>query len=196
MVYYDHALVGATLAVAAGLQRRHGWPAVALAALAGMFPDWDATPKHVRPEAYALGHRVWGHNLFAATLAGAVLGGTGYLIHRSRSHRSAPLPADPGGAGPWVGLGVAILWSHPLLDLLYCGWGPDVDWPVQLLWPASRRGFGLPWVPWSDWGATVVLAAGLLTCILARAHRRACALATLLLLALYIGIRGALLWHQ
>src|SRR5262249_39949001 len=58
MVYYDHALVGATLSVAAGMQRRYGWPAVMLAALAGMFPDWDAIPKHTWPQAYVLGHRV------------------------------------------------------------------------------------------------------------------------------------------
>lgn len=89
MVYYDHALVGATLAVAAGMQRRYGWPAVMLAALAGMFPDWDATPKHFYPEAYVAGHRVWGHNLFAVTLAGAALGGLGYLIDRSPGGRDA-----------------------------------------------------------------------------------------------------------
>jgi hypothetical protein len=67
MVYYDHAMVGATLAVALGAQRRYGWPVVALAALAGMFPDWDATPKHFSPRTYQIGHRVWGHNLFAVT---------------------------------------------------------------------------------------------------------------------------------
>jgi hypothetical protein len=195
MVHYDHAMLGGTLAVAAGFQRRHGWPAVVLAALAGMVPDWDATTKHVRPDAYAAGHRVWGHNVFAATLAGASLGGVGYLILRSRSHRSAPPPADLGGAGPWVALGVAIAWSHPLLDLLYCGWGADVDWPVRLFWPVSERGFGLPWVPWSDWGATAVLAAGLLACALARAHRQSCAVATLAVFALYVGVCGAFVWR-
>ena len=197
MVYYDHALVGATLSVAAGMQRRYGWPAVMLAALAGMFPDWDATPKHIWPQAYVLGHRVWGHNLFAVTLAGAALGGLGYLIHRSRSHRSTPTPAvDPGGAGLWVMVGVAILWTHPLLDLLYCGWEQNADWPVKLFWPAAPWGFALPWMPWADWGATVLLLTGLLVCTLVRRHRQRCAAASLAVLVLYIGVRGALLQRR
>jgi inner membrane protein len=194
MVYYDHGLVGATLAVAAGAQRRYGWPAVVLAALAAMFPDWDAAPKHVSLQAYQQGHRVWGHNLFAVTLAGAALGGLGYLIHQSRSHRLAPKPTvDPGGAAPWVVLGIAVLWSHPLLDLLYCGWGRDADWPVRLLWPVVPGGFARPWMPWTDWGATALLLGGLLVCILARHHRQRCAIASLVIMGLYVGVRGALL---
>lgn len=194
MVYYDHALVGATLAVAAGMQRRYGWPAVMLAALAGMFPDWDATPKHFYPEAYVAGHRVWGHNLFAVTLAGAALGGLGYLIHRSRSPRFAPMRAvDTGKAWPWILLGIAILWSHPLLDLLYCGMEQNLDWPVKLLWPAAGWKFGVPWIPWTDWGATALLLIGLLGCILVRQRRQQCAMASLVILVFYISVRGALL---
>src|SRR5262249_28013257 len=55
MVYYDHAMVGATLAVAVGAQRRYGWGVVLLAALVGMFPDWDALSKHVSPQTYKVG---------------------------------------------------------------------------------------------------------------------------------------------
>jgi hypothetical protein len=194
MVYYDHALVGATLAVAVGAQRRYGWPVVVLAALAGMFPDWDAAPKHVWPRAYEQGHRVWGHNLFAATLAGAALGGLGYLIHRSRPHRFPPRHVvEPGGAWPWIALGVAVMWSHPLLDLLYCGWGRDADWPVKLLWPIVPGGYARPWMPWTDWGATALLLGGLLACSVVRRHRQGCAAASLAVVALYIGVRGALL---
>src|SRR4051812_4718884 len=124
MVHYDHGMLGATLAVAAGAHRRLGWPAVALAALAAMFPDWDAMSKHISPQTYQAGHRVWGHNLFAVTLAGIALGGLGYLIHNSRPTSQTPSAIR---LGPWVVLGVLIMWSHPLLDVLYCGLERDAD---------------------------------------------------------------------
>jgi hypothetical protein len=194
MVYYDHALIGATIAVAAGVQKRYGWPPVVLAALAGMFPDWDATSKHLWPQAYARGHRVWGHNVFAVTVAGAALGALGYWIHRSRSHRRVPMAAvDPGGVGPWIVLGIAILWSHPLLDLQYCGWHRNADWPVKLFWPAASWDFDRPWMPWTDSGATALLVAGLLVCVLVRRYRQTCAAASLVVVALYIVVRGAML---
>jgi hypothetical protein len=193
MVYYDHAMVGATLALALGAQRRHGWPVVVLAALAGMFPDWDATPKHLSPSTYQAGHRVWGHNLFAVTLAGLALGGLGYLTHRSTRARagSAPLP-DTSGPGPWLVLGVLILWSHPLFDLLYCGLDRDADWPVALLWPVVPGRFGVPWVPWRDWGATAILLGGLFVCLI-QPYRRLAACLCLVVLGVYVGIRGMVL---
>jgi hypothetical protein len=194
MVHHDHAMVGAALAVAAGAQRRHGWGVVLLAALAGAFPDWDAASKHVLPRAYQLGHRVWGHNLFAVTLAGAALGGLGCLVYNSRPPPRGPDTAPaPARLGAWVALGVLILWTHPLLDLLYCGAGRDADWPVALLWPLVPGGFARPWVPWSDWGATAILGGGLTVVALAGSCRRVAACGSLLLLCLYIAARGAVL---
>jgi membrane-bound metal-dependent hydrolase YbcI (DUF457 family) len=187
MVYYDHAMVGATLAVAVGAPRRHGWPVVLLAALAGMAPDWDALSKHISPRTYEAGHRVWGHNLFAVTLAGVALGLLGYLIQQSRPSRRTAAPL-----GTWIALCVLILWSHPILDLLYCGLGHNADWPVALLWPVLSERFAVPWVPWSDWGATALLGAGLLLVAAAGRFRQAAGCASLVLLGLYIGLRGAL----
>jgi membrane-bound metal-dependent hydrolase YbcI (DUF457 family) len=191
MIYYDHAMLGATLAVAVGAQRRYGWPVVGLAALAGMFPDWDAMSKHLWPTAYALGHRVWGHNLFAATLAGIALGAVGYWIHSSQ--RPDALSSNDASLRAWILLGVLVLWTHPLLDVLYCGWGRDADWPVRLLWPLVPGGFARPWVPWSDWGATALLGAGLLVCAILPRYRQACAGCNLLALSLYVAARGFLL---
>jgi hypothetical protein len=187
-------MIGATLAVATGAQRRHGWAAVVLAALAAMFPDWDAATERSNPRAYQQGHRFWGHNLFAVTAAGATLGWLGHLIHRSRSRRSPRPPTDAtDSAGPWVVLGVAVMLSHPLMDLLYCGLGREADWPVGLFWPVVPAGFALPWMPWSDRGATAILLAGLCVCLLVRRHRQGFALVVLAVLGLYVGVRGAVL---
>jgi hypothetical protein len=200
MVYYDHAMLGSTLGVAVGGQRRRGWPVVIFAALAGMFPDWDALSSHISHETYRIGHRAWGHNLFAATLGGILLGLFGYWMSRSR-----PANLDPDSFSPepddepqtaemsfWVILCVLVMWSHPFFDFLYCGWDRSVDWPVRLLWPVVPVGFGRPWMPWSDWGATAILLAGLIAMILVRRYRQLTGIVFLSLLAMYVAIRGAL----
>jgi membrane-bound metal-dependent hydrolase YbcI (DUF457 family) len=196
MVYYDHAILGATLAVGVGAQRRQGWPIVILAALAGMFPDWDALSSHISPQTYRIGHRVWGHNLFAATFAGILLGWFGYWISQSGPKSPNLDPKASRGRKPpelsyWIVLCVLIMWSHPLLDFLYCGWDRNVDWPVGLLWPIVPEGYGRPWMPWNDWGATAILLGGLFAIILVRRHRQITACVFLALLASYVAIRGA-----
>jgi hypothetical protein len=196
MEYHDHAMIGATLAVAVGAQRRYGWPVVGLAALAGAAPDWDALPKFFSPSVYPIVHRVWGHNLFAVTLLGIALGSIGYLIHQSRH---PPLPGEQvlarsrPGIGAWIALGVLILWTHPLFDVLYCGAGQKADWPVALFWPIFPGRLGVPMVPWHDWGATIILAAGLVLLVVLPRQRQLVACGSLLVLALYIGVRGSLL---
>jgi hypothetical protein len=195
MMYYDHAMVAATLTVAAGAQRRYGWAIVVIAALAGMAPDWDATPKHISSHAYQIGHRVWGHNLFAAAFVGGSVGAVGYLVHQSKRNRldlEQP-PAAERGMALWIVLGVLIAWSHPLLDLLYCGVDRNADWPVGLLWPVVSERVGVPWIPWSDWGATGILAAGVLLIIALGRSRQLVACVSLLVLGLYVGVRGSLL---
>jgi membrane-bound metal-dependent hydrolase YbcI (DUF457 family) len=185
MMYYDHAMVAASLAVGVGAQRRYGWAIVVMAALAGMSPDWDVLPRRSHPDA----HRVWGHNLFAVTLIGAAVGAAGYLVcqpDRDRGPRR-------GGLALWVALGTLIAWSHPLLDLLYCGRQRDADWPVALLWPVVSGRVAVPWIPWSDWGATGILAAGLLLVVALRRQRQLAACGLLLVLGLYVGVRGGLL---
>jgi hypothetical protein len=82
--------------------------------------------------------------------------------------------------------------SHPLLDLLYCGWERDAAWPVGLFWPVVPDGFALPWMPWSDRGATALLVGGLCVCLVRR-QRQGIAGVVLVVLAVYVGLRGALL---
>ena len=97
------------------------------------------------------------------------------------------------GDSSWQ-LGVSCFLDR-LLDLLYCGWDRDADWPVRLLWPVVPGGFARPWMPWTDWGATVLLVGGLLVCIFVRRHRQGCAALSLMVLTLYVGVRGAL-WQM
>jgi hypothetical protein len=193
MIHYDHGMVGATVALAVGAHRRHGWPIVFLAALIGMFPDWDAVPRHVSPEIYRRGHRIWGHNIFAVTLAGAGLGWLGYWIHTSVARRrSSASFTPPGGPASWILLGLLIMWTHPLLDILYAGPESPSNWPVGLLWPITSVGFALPGMPNNDRGASILLAAGLLAGALMprRSQRWACL--GLILLPIYVGVRRAL----
>jgi membrane-bound metal-dependent hydrolase YbcI (DUF457 family) len=166
--YYDHALLGATLALATGAQRRHGWPIVLMAAAAAALPDWDVLPRGVpAPAGYRSVHRVWGHNLLVATLLSGLVGALGYLIWLS-ARRSSP----DGGArarrfsghalAVWTALAVLAVLSHLLADVCYCGVALAPEWPVALLWPFSERGAALPLVSLADHVLTWLLAVTLL----------------------------------
>jgi membrane-bound metal-dependent hydrolase YbcI (DUF457 family) len=194
MTYYDHAMLGASLALAAGAHSRHGWAIVAVAALAGMLPDWDALSKHVDPDAYRSVHRSWGHNLLTAPLAGGLLGAAGFLVTRSARARWRPALRDrqrpPHALAVWVSLGVLSALLHLAMDVLYCGCERSPDWPVGLLWPFTARGAALPLVPFTDRGATAILAAGLLLAGCWRPGTRLSACLTLLAVACYVALRG------
>lgn len=185
MIHFDHGMLGATIAVAVGAQRRLGWPIVVFAALIAMFPDWDALPKHYSREVYVRGHRVWGHNVFAVAASGTLLGSLGYWMDRSLLSRrkSASLAY-------WIVLGMAIMATHPLMDFLYCGVHREADWPVGFFWPVQKERFGQPWIPWTDWGATGILAVGLVVIALTPRFRQLGACLSLATLALYVGLRG------
>ena len=201
MMYYDHAMLGASLALAAGAHRRHGWPVVVMAALAGMLPDWDALSKHVDPGSYRAVHRAWGHNFLAAPLAGGLLGACAFLLTRSARARWQPAQLDqkrseksPSHAlAVWVALGVLAALLHLGMDVLYCRCATAPDWPVALLWPFSSRGAAVPLVPFTDRGATAILAAGLLLAGWWRPGARLSACLTLLALAAYVSLRGSTL---
>lgn len=178
--YYDHGLLGATLAVGAGAPRRLGVGSVLLAALVGMVPDWDALTSK---ETYESVHRVWGHNLFAVLILGASLGALAWWIQRSVERGQTVLARPPTALALWIVLGVLIMLSHPLMDVLYCGGFGSRTWPVQLFWPFTSAGYALPCVPWLDRATTSILAAGLLGTALARRHAQAIACITLVALA-------------
>jgi len=51
-------MVGASLALGAGLHYKHGWRIVGLAAVAAALPDWDGLSFLFGSQAYAKAHRV------------------------------------------------------------------------------------------------------------------------------------------
>jgi membrane-bound metal-dependent hydrolase YbcI (DUF457 family) len=194
MMYYDHALLGGTLALALGAQRRHGWGIVFTAAIAGMLPDWDGLSEPFGQPAYVRVHRVWGHNLPAALLAGALFAAAVYLVRTSVDER------QPGARGAfsrhdlaaWVLVGALAAFMHVMFDLLYSGRWRSPDWPVKLWWPFSARGWAWPVVPWSDWGATLILLAEVVALCCWPARARALAVLTLLVVVAYVGAWAAL----
>jgi membrane-bound metal-dependent hydrolase YbcI (DUF457 family) len=204
MTVYEHAMLGTTLALGLGTQRRHGWEIVAMAAAAAALPDWDGLTLALGPQAYAAGHRTWGHNLLAATLTGVLTGAVGYLAQRSTGVRRAlprfdgfPIADAPSGAfstlalGVWVLVGAVASLSHLAADLLFSG-TPEASWPVPLLWPWSDRGYVLPLIPWGDLGATLLFIAGMFALYHWRSHPRLIAVVLLLALSAYVGLRGFL----
>jgi len=204
MLYYDHAMLGITVALAAGVHRRHGWPLIVTAGVAAMLPDWDGLSKLAGPEAYREVHRTWGHNLLAAPLASGLFAGAAYLCYvsgggrptaRAGHERPRAGPTFSGHAlGVWVAVGVLVALSHVLADLVYCGRRLSPDWPVALLWPFSPRRWGYPLVPWSDLGVTLLLVGEMLALCVCASRARLLACATLLAVFGYVGVRG--LWAE
>jgi membrane-bound metal-dependent hydrolase YbcI (DUF457 family) len=192
VIHYDHALLGATLAVAAGVRRRYGWPLVAVAAVATMVPDWDSLSRSYGAAVHRSVHRVWGHNLPAAALGGAAVGALGLLCVRSvRVGRGRPAASTAPEWPVWVGLGALAGLVHSLADVIYSAERGAPDWPVALLWPASRQAWAIPLVTCEDRGSTVILVTGLLACVCRPSHSRLLSCVTLLTLAAYVLVRAA-----
>jgi hypothetical protein len=166
MTIFEHPMFGASLAIVAGVQRRHGWGLVATAAAAAALPDWDGVSFLFGSSAYASVHRVWGHNLLVAGLGGAVVGIVGLLAARSVRARTLltrppampppPPPASPGTPVVWVVVGVLAGLSRLPADIVFNGGTGLSVWPVPLLWPFSRQGWAAPIVPWGDVTVTVL----------------------------------------
>lgn len=195
MQYYDHALMGATLALATGTYRRQGWGIVAMAAAAGSLPDWDAVPYPAGTPYYSAVHRVWGHNLLVAPLLSAAVGALGYLCWLS-ARRSTETPRQEFSASAfavWVVVGVLASLSHLLADVFYCGELKNPDWPVRLFWPFSWRGLAVPAVIWADRFVTWVLAGTLVAAGLRPAIAQVLAVGALLTVAGYVTLHGLLL---
>jgi membrane-bound metal-dependent hydrolase YbcI (DUF457 family) len=202
---YEHVMVGVNLALGAGLHRRYGWRLAALAGLAAALPDWDGLSILFGPAAYAEAHRVWGHNLLAASLLAALVGGGAYALNRAGcltwignrllpgraavAERQGSHPPAPGTLALWIGTGVVAGLSHLLADFFYSGHGNSESWPLQLFWPFSTRGWCFPILPWGDLGATILFIVEMFLLYRWPYRARIIAWGSLAAVVCYVGVR-------
>jgi membrane-bound metal-dependent hydrolase YbcI (DUF457 family) len=201
MTVYEHAMLGVNLSLFAGLRRRYGWWLVAVAGVAAALPDWDGLSIAFGPTAYARAHRVWGHNLLVAGLAGLSVGIVGWLVTRSSrvqtlaARYSVAAPRSPGVSGVVVCSFTGMLagLSHLPADVVFNG-GRDLPaWPVPLLWPFDSRGWAVPVVPWGDIVVTLLFTAGMFALYRWPARDRAIAALTLAAASAYLLARWILI---
>jgi len=209
MTTYEHAMLGVTGVLAAGLHRREGWPLVATAAVAAVLPDWDGLSMLFGVEVFDHVHRAAGHNLLAASLLGACVAGIEYryrLMVRGAALVGRFVEGIPAGGradgcshpprqrrlAVWLAVGVAAGWSHLGADLLFSGHREYSDWGLKLLWPFSDRAWAYPLIYWGDVVPTLIFAAGMFAMLGFRRRVQPVAVSTLLVLAAYIGLRGFL----
>jgi inner membrane protein len=127
------ALLGATVGEAC-FGRQLGSQAALWGALGGLLPDIDVVLAAFDPMAEFLYHRGPTHAVWFGPCVGTLLG---YALWWTRGGRA------PGTQLSWIGLMVAALLTHPLLDVF-------TTYGTQLLTPFSRWRFSLDAVPIID----------------------------------------------
>jgi membrane-bound metal-dependent hydrolase YbcI (DUF457 family) len=203
MTIFEHAMLGATGSIAFGLHRRYSWRIVLVASVAAVVPDWDGLTLLLDLEAFAAGHRLWGHNLLACLLAGSavalfeyryaafsrpglkLLRAIGISVGRAATElQRARRP--PGRPAAWLAVGTAAAISHLPADMLVSGTAELPHWHIHPFWPFSNAAYVYPLVHWGDAGLTIVFVVGMF----AMAWRPQCAqplaCGTLAGLAVYI----------
>lgn len=197
----EHTLVGIHAALAMGCHRHWSWPAVVMAGLASNLPDWDGLPMLIDMQRFELGHRVWGHNVFAILLTASLIA---WLQHRYRwiefvgqrtqrllpSDASLTIPSDRTPPMVYFLVALATQLIHLPCDMVVSGGNGLTDWLVKPLWPMSDAGFAFPLIPWRDVGPTIILMAGALGVSKVRQRASVISLITLLALVTYLMVRG------
>ncbi|HUT92095.1 MAG TPA: metal-dependent hydrolase [Thermoguttaceae bacterium] len=206
MTTYEHAMLGVNGALAAGLDRRWGWPIVAMAGFVAVLPDWDGLGILFGAAVFDRVHRTLGHNLLVCLSLGAVVAALDYrysLAQRVKEcagrHLRALSSQEPspkrsvfrlGELSIWVAVGVVASLSHLAADVVFSGHPQLSDWGLRLLWPFSDRLWAYPMVSWGDPGATLVFVVGMFAMIRWRRHRRLIAGLTLTLVLGYVSMRS------
>ena len=208
MTTFEHAMLGTTCALAAGLHRR-SWQIVAMAGVASILPDWDGLSIIFGAAAFDQLHRAVGHSVFVATPVAIVLAAAEYrlqllsrcgvLLGRRIEGMPVPLPPedDSGSAREgvllWIVVAVLASWSHLAADLLFSGHAQLSDWGLKLFWPFSNSTYVFPAVRWGDALPTVILVVGMFAMLRWRSRVQGLAALTLLALVGYIASRAFLL---
>jgi membrane-bound metal-dependent hydrolase YbcI (DUF457 family) len=214
MTVFEHVMLGASLGLAGGFQRTHGWRFIGMAGIAGALPDWDSLSILWGQQAYADVHRVWGHNLLAAGAGGVLVAFAEYRyaffsrlgrrlatlvpgLKMPAASRPLPQPAFSfRSLGLWVGMGVLAGFSHLAADFFYSGHKDMRPWPLPLLWPFSERSWAMPTVAWGDVGATLIFIGEMFALYRWPMRARPVAWLTLAAVLAYVGARWAALQNQ
>jgi inner membrane protein len=118
-----------------GVQERYGPAGTLLMVAAGLLPDLDGLTILAGWRTYRTYHRTLGHGLVVTAL--------GPLLLAAASGLEPFLPL-------WAWLQASLV-LHVFTDVCF------YRWPVQLLWPLSRRGWGFGLVGWNDLVPTLAL---------------------------------------
>jgi membrane-bound metal-dependent hydrolase YbcI (DUF457 family) len=121
-----------------GVQQQYGPGGTALMMLAGFLPDLDAFTAVAGWDVYRRWHRKLGHGLPMTLFGPAVLALLGAFVFHLGSFLAL-----------WLWLQAALL-GHLIPDMLF------YRWPVQLLWPLSRRGWAAGLIGWNDLVPTLI----------------------------------------
>jgi membrane-bound metal-dependent hydrolase YbcI (DUF457 family) len=124
-----------------GVQQEYGVGGTALVIAAGLLPDLDGLTILVSWRFYRRHHRILGHGLPVTLCGPALLAWAGTAL----------------GVGPfwplWAWLQGALV-VHLFTDVTF------YNWPAQLLWPLSDRGWQFGLLTWNDLVPTLLLYGG------------------------------------
>ncbi|MFH1268933.1 MAG: metal-dependent hydrolase [Planctomycetota bacterium] len=208
MTTYEHAMLGVTGTLAAGLDRRYGWQIVALGGFVAVLPDWDGLSILFGAAVFDRFHRTLGHNVPVCVLLGAAVAALDYrfsLASRVKESAGKRLRLFASDAAPpkreafradavavWIVTGVLASLSHLVADLVFSGHAVLSDWGLRLFWPFSDRAWAFPMVSWGDPGVTLIFAAAMFAMIRWRERLQVISALTLALVLGYVGIRAAI----
>jgi len=186
MTTFEHAMLGVDGALAAGLDRRWGWPIVAVAGFVAVLPDWDGLAILFGVAVFDRVHRTVG------SLALRVKEHVGRHLRALASQQPSPKRSvfRAGELSIWVTVGLVASLSHLAADVVFSGHPKLSDWGLRLLWPFSDCLWAYPLVSWGDPGATLVFVVGMFAMLRWRSSRQLIAGLTLTLVLGYVSMRS------